>query len=139
MFRFTMIVTFSTAVAAVAPVQAQEADKHSSTPREATGAASAALPPSVSPEILARISDFWAYGDRFEKAIRLIEAEASKPSWGWDDSCEPPDLGAATELQGKVTTEAILHEIAVSAVERSHFRDRQQHKLKSQWLHSLLK
>jgi hypothetical protein len=33
------------------------------------------------------VSHLRKYGDRFETAIRLIEAEAAKPSWGWDDEC----------------------------------------------------
>jgi hypothetical protein len=27
------------------------------------------------------------HGSRFEAAIRLIEAEAAKPEWGWDEGC----------------------------------------------------
>jgi hypothetical protein len=37
------------------------------------------------------------YGDRFEDAIRLIEAEARKPEWGWA-SCSHDHTVAALAL-----------------------------------------
>lgn len=40
---------------------------------------------TLSPEVAQRVADLRKYGDRFEKAIRLIEAEAAKPTWGWVD------------------------------------------------------
>ena len=44
-----------------------------------------AAPATLSPEVAQRVAELRQYGDRFEKAIRLIEAEAAKPTWGWDD------------------------------------------------------
>ena len=34
-------------------------------------------------DVAARVAELRGYGDRFEDAIRLIEAEARKPDWGW--------------------------------------------------------
>jgi hypothetical protein len=34
-------------------------------------------------DIAQRIAELRSYGDRFEDAIRLIEAEATRPDWGW--------------------------------------------------------
>jgi len=34
-------------------------------------------------DIAERVAELRSYGDRFEDAIRLIEAEAKKPDWGW--------------------------------------------------------
>lgn len=34
-------------------------------------------------DIAERIAELRSYGDRFEDTIRLIEAEANKPLWGW--------------------------------------------------------
>lgn len=34
-------------------------------------------------EVAARVAELRGYGDRFEDAIRLIEAEARRPDWGW--------------------------------------------------------
>jgi hypothetical protein len=31
------------------------------------------------------------HGDRYEKAMKLIEAEALKPGWGWEDGCGHDD------------------------------------------------
>ena len=36
------------------------------------------------------IAKLRAYGDRFEDAIRLIEAEATKPEWGWASCSHEP-------------------------------------------------
>jgi len=36
------------------------------------------------PPIAQRIAELRHYGDRFDKAIRLIEAEVAKPKWGWE-------------------------------------------------------
>jgi hypothetical protein len=42
------------------------------------------------------VPDLAAYGDRFQAAIRLLEAESAKPEWGWEDGCdhtgEPHDV-----------------------------------------------
>ena len=34
-------------------------------------------------DVAERVAELRAYGDRFAEAIRLIEAEANKPDWGW--------------------------------------------------------
>ncbi len=99
MLGFTKIVTFAATVAAVVPLQAQEAEQDASMPKQAGEAAIAVLPPSVSPEILSRISDLWVYDDRFEKAIRMIEAEALRPTWSGATTCEPPALGSDEAFQ----------------------------------------
>ena len=43
------------------------------------------------PDVAARVAALRAYGDRFDAAIKLIEAEAAKPIWG-DYDCDTSDL-----------------------------------------------
>lgn len=33
------------------------------------------------------VLDLKAYGERFERTIKMVEAEATIPSWGWEDGC----------------------------------------------------
>lgn len=35
------------------------------------------------PDVAQRVAELRTHGDRFEKAIRLIEAQAALPEWGW--------------------------------------------------------
>jgi len=69
MTRIVFVATFIVACASAAWTQE---DPHSDTQLPA--------------ELTQRIAELRSYGDRFEDAIRLIEAEAAKPDWGWD-SC----------------------------------------------------
>jgi hypothetical protein len=43
------------------------------------------------PDVAARVAALRAYGDRFDSAIKLIEAEAAKPLWA-DYDCDTSDL-----------------------------------------------
>lgn len=44
--------------------------------------------PPFPPEVSDGIADLRRYGDRFEKAIRLIEEEAQKPGWSGTLPCD---------------------------------------------------
>jgi hypothetical protein len=63
------IVFVATVIAACASVAWAQEDPHPDT--------------QLPTEITQRIAELRSYGDRFEDAIRLIEAEARKPDWGW--------------------------------------------------------
>lgn len=63
------IVFVATVIAACASVAWAQEAPHSDTPLPA--------------DITQRIDELRSYGDRFEDAIRLIEAEARKPDWSW--------------------------------------------------------
>jgi hypothetical protein len=73
------------AVAFAVPAQAQSLTAESADNVDAT--MSEKLLGNAPPPRLPDVSYLREYGERFEKAIRLIEAEAAKPGWGWDDDC----------------------------------------------------
>lgn len=50
---------------------------------------------TLPPDVAQRVAELRTYGDRFEKTIRLIEAEAAKPGWGWEDGCSHDSAGHA--------------------------------------------
>jgi len=73
MNKFAIIVTIT--VASVSAVAAQDLTGDMANGKDDT---------RLSPPIAQRIAELRQYGDRFENAIRLIEAEAAKPKWGWE-------------------------------------------------------
>ncbi len=77
MRKFLILATLlsTTAVPTVAQEQPEELRRNLSSTVE--------LPDDVA----ARVEELRAHGDRFATAIRLIEQEAMKPTWGWD-GCE---------------------------------------------------
>jgi hypothetical protein len=86
MIRIALISAFATSTALGA--FAQEAS-HS----DADLSVEVALPARVA-EHVAELRD---YGDRFEKAIRQIEAQADRPSWSWDECESSAGPGASVE------------------------------------------
>lgn len=71
------IATISTLLA----MSAFQVSAQGATDQDFSIGAEAVLPPDV----VERIAVLRQYGDRFEKAIRLIEAEALKPHWSSGD------------------------------------------------------
>lgn len=45
-------------------------------------------------DVALRVADLWAYGDRYEAAIRGIEAANATPDWGWGSDCHDIVLSA---------------------------------------------
>ena len=98
MMRIALMATFT--AAAVLPAVAWGQDVAASVDggdrMALVDPSSASLPPDVA----RRVAELRRYGDRFTKAIRLIEAEAAKPSWAWEDECGHGDfaqMGRAPE------------------------------------------
>jgi type IV secretory pathway TrbF-like protein len=56
--------------------------------KEAIGVTQGAGLGRDSSDPISGIDSLRTHSGRFEKAIRLIETEAAKPNWGWDDGCD---------------------------------------------------